>query len=199
MANSKSIGVAYADPSFESIVLTGKISADVTLNDSNLSSGAFNLTNFTVRPAATYANTVAALVGAVNQRTAGVSGGNIFGCYAQTSFSNNATSTITGLNTAVYGVVDCGSSTSIGTAYGAVFDFAQFAGTRASAPRAFIGFGEESAGTNPCLNLFEVGRLGKSVAAGLAVTSGTPTTSAGQIRVLVNGDIRYIQLFSTSI
>jgi hypothetical protein len=79
MANSKSIGVAYADPSFESIVLTGKISADVTLNDSNLSSGAFNLTAFTVRPAATYANTVAALVGAVNQRTAGVSGGNIFG------------------------------------------------------------------------------------------------------------------------
>jgi hypothetical protein len=37
------------------------------------------------------------------------------------------------------------------------------------------------------------------VAGGLAVTSGTPTTSAGQIRVLVNGDIRYIQLFSTSI
>jgi hypothetical protein len=96
-------------------------------------------------------------------------------------------------------VVDCGSSTSIGTAYGAVFDFAQFAGTRASAPRAFIGFGEESAATNPCLNLFEVGRPGKNVAGGLAVTSGTPTTSAGQIRVLVNGDIRYIQLFSTSI
>jgi hypothetical protein len=48
----------------------------------------------------------------------------------------------------------------------AVFDFAQFAGTRASAPRAFIGFGEESAATNPCLNLFEVGRPGKNVAGG---------------------------------
>jgi hypothetical protein len=94
--------------------------SDDTLNSSDLSTGAFNLTNFTVRPAATYTGTVAALVGAVNQRTAGVSGGNIFGCYAQTSFSDNATSTITGLNTAVYGVVDCGSSTSIGTAYGAV-------------------------------------------------------------------------------
>jgi hypothetical protein len=173
--------------------------SDDTLNSSDLSTGAFNLTNFTVRPAATYTGTVAALVGTVNQRTAGVEGGNIFGCYAQTSFSDNATSTLTGLNTAVYGVVDCGSSTSIGTAYGAVFDFAQFAGTRASAPRAFIGFGEESAATNPCLNLFEVGRPGKNVGTGLAVTSGTPTTSAGQIRVLVNGDIRYIQLFSTSI
>ena len=172
--------------------------SDDTLNSFDLSTGSYNLTDFTVRPAATYTGTVAALVGAVNQRTAGVSGGNIFGCYAQTSFSNNATSTISGLNTAVYGVVDCGASTNIGAAYGAVFDFAQFSGTRASAPRAFIGFGEESAGTNPCLNLFEVGRTGKSVAAGLAVTSGTPLNSAGQIRVLVNGAIRYIQLFSTS-
>ena len=69
----------------------------------------------------------------------------------------------------------------------------------ASAPKAFIAFGEESSGTNPCLNLFDIGRPGKTVAAGLAQTSGTPTTSAGQIRVLVNGEIRYIQLFSTSI
>jgi hypothetical protein len=45
----------------------------------------------------------------------------------------------------------------------------------------------------------DIGRPGKTVAAGLAQTSGTPTTSAGQIRVLVNGEIRYIQLFSTSI
>ena len=173
--------------------------SDDTLNSTDLSTGAYNLTDFTVRPAASYTGTVAALVGAVNQRTAGVSGGNIFGCYAQTSFSNNPTSTITGLNTAVYGVVDCGSSTNIGAAYGAVFDFAQFAGTRASRPTAFIAFGEESSSTLPCLNLFEVGTTGKNVAAGLAVTSGTPSTSAGQIRVLVNGSIRYIQLFSTSI
>jgi len=162
------------------------------------SSSGYNLTSFTVRPAATYTGTVAALVGAVNQRTAGVSGGNIFGLYAQTSFSSNPTSTLTGLNTAVYGVVDCGSSTNIGTAYGAVFDFAQFAGTRGSRPTAFIAFGEESSSTNPCLNLFDVGRPSKNVAAGLAVTTGTPSTSAGQIRVLVNGSIRYIQLFSTS-
>ena len=50
----------------------------------------------------------------------------------------------------------------------------------------------------PCLNLFDVGRLGKNVAAGLAVTSGTPSVDGGQIRVLVNGAIRYIKLFSTS-
>ena len=172
--------------------------SDDTLTATDLTTGSYNLTDFTVRPAATYSGTVAALVGAVNQRTAGVSGGNIFGLYAQTSFSSNPTSTLTGLNTAVYGVVDCGSSTAIGTAYGAVFDFAQFAGTRASAPTAFIAFGEESSSTNPCLNLFDVGRPGKNVAAGLAVTAGTPGTSAGQIRVLVNGAIRYIQLFSVS-
>ena len=172
--------------------------SDDTLDSNDLSTGSFNLTDFTVRPAATWGGTVAALVGAANSRTAGVGGGTILGCYAQTS-TQNPTNTISGLNAAVYGVVDCGASTNIGAAYGAVFDFAQFSGTRASAPRAFIGFGEESAGTNPCLNLFEVGRTGKSVAAGLAVTSGTPLNSAGQIRVLVNGDIRYIQLFSTSI
>jgi hypothetical protein len=122
----------------------------------------------------------------------------MFGVYAQTSFSNNPTSTISGLNTAVYGVVDCGSSTNIGQANGATFDFAQFAGTRASAPNAFIAFGEESSATNPCLNLFDIGRLGKNVAAGLAKTTGTPTNSAGSLRVLVNGNIRFIQLFDTS-
>ncbi len=181
------------------VVSNSGFSSDDTLSTADLSTGSYNLTDFTVRPAANWTGTVAALVGAANSRTAGVSGGNIFGVYAQTSFSNNPTSTVTGLNTAVYGVVDCGSSTGVGTAYGAVFDFAQFAGTRASAPTAFIAFGEESSSTNPCLNLFEVGRPGKNVGAGLAVTSGTPTTSAGQIRVLVNGSIRYIQLFSTSI
>jgi len=31
-----------------------------------------------------------------------------------------------------------------------------------------------------------------------AKTAGTPTTSAGQLRVMVNGTVRYIQLFSTS-
>ena len=159
--------------------------------------GSYNLTDFTVRPASTWTGTVAALVGAANSRTAGVSGANIFGCYAQTSMGT-ATNTITGLNTAVYGVVDMGPSTNAGATYGAVFDFAQFTGTRATTPKAFIGFGEDSSATNPCLNLFDVGRLGKNVAAGLAVTAGTPTTPAGQIRVLVNGSIRYIQLFSTS-
>ena len=173
--------------------------SDDTLTSADLSSGGFNLTDFTVRPAATYSGTVAAVVGAVNKRTANTVGGNMFGVYAQTSFSNNPTSTISGLNTAVYGVVDCGSSTNIGQANGATFDFAQFSGTtRGSRPNAFIAFGEESSATNPCLNLFDIGRLGKNVAAGLAVTSGTPTTPAGQIRVLVNGSIRYIQLFSTS-
>ncbi len=172
--------------------------SDDTLTSADLSSGGFNLTDFTVRPAATYSGTVAAVVGAVNKRTANTVGGNMFGVYAQTSFSNNPTSTISGLNTAVYGVVDCGSSTNIGQANGATFDFAQFAGTRASAPNAFIAFGEESSATNPCLNLFDIGRLGKNVASGLAKTTGTPTNSAGSLRVLVNGNIRFIQLFSTS-
>ena len=171
--------------------------SDDTLNATDLSLGSYNLTDFTVRPAATWGGTVAALVGAANSRTAGVGGGTILGCYAQTS-TQNPTNTISGLNAAVYGVVDCGASTNIGAAYGAVFDFAQFSGTRASRPTAFIAFGEESSTILPCLNLFDIGRLGKNVAAGLAVTSGTPTTPAGQIRVLVNGSIRYIQLFSTS-
>jgi len=180
------------------VVSGAGFTSDDTLDSADLASGSYNLADFTVRPAATYTGTVAALVGAVNQRTAGVSGANIFGCYAQTSFSNNPTSTLTGLNTAVYGVVDCGSSTSIGTAYGAVFDFAQFAGTRASAPRAFIGFGEESSAINPCLNLLEVGRPEKNVAAGLAKTAAAlPTGSGGSLRILVNGVVRYLPLYTT--
>ena len=181
------------------VVSGAGFTSDDTLDSADLALNAYNLTDFTVRPAASYTGTVAAIVGAVNQRTAGVSGGNMFGCYAKTSFSNNPTSTLTGLNTAVYGVVDCGSSTSIGAAYGAVFDFAQFAGTRASRPRAFIAFCEESSSTLPCLNLFEVGTTGKNVATGLALTTAvTPTVDGGQIRVIVNGAIRYIKLFSTS-
>ena len=72
------------------------------------SSSSYNLTDFTVRPAATWTGTVAALVGAANSRTAGVSGGTIIGCYAQTSMGSSATTVITGLNTAVMGVVDMG-------------------------------------------------------------------------------------------
>ena len=172
--------------------------SDDTLTSADLNTaGSYNLTDFTVRPAVSFSGTVAALVGAVNKRTAGTTGGNMFGVYAQTSFSNNPTSTLTGLNTAVYGVVDCGSSTSIGTAYGATFDFAQFAGTRASAPTAFIAFGEESSSTNPCLNLFDIGRPGKDVGSTLATTSGSVSVAAGRLRVLVNGSIRFIQLYSS--
>jgi len=54
-------------------------------------SGSYNLTDFTVRPASTWTGTVAALVGAANSRTAGVSGANIFGCYAQTSMGTATT------------------------------------------------------------------------------------------------------------
>ena len=175
--------------------------SDDTITSADLNSaGSYNLTDFTVRPAVTFSGTVAAVVGAVNKRTLSTSGANMFGVYAQTSFADASSSTITGLNTAVYGVVDCGVSTGIGTAYGATFDFAQFqiTGDRASRPTAFIAFGEESSSILPCLNLFDIGRPGKNVAAGLAVTSGTPSVDGGQIRVLVNGAIRYIKLFSTS-
>ena len=172
--------------------------SDDILTSADYTNGGFNLTNFTVRPAATYANTVAALVGAVNQRTAGVSGGNMFGVYAQTSFSDNPTSTLTGLNTAVYGVVDCGSSTSIGTAYGATFDMAQFAGTRASRPKAFIAFGEESSATNPTEFLFDIGRPSKSVSTGssgdVMFTSAACGATTGSLRIKINGVTRFIPL-----
>ena len=49
--------------------------SDDTLNSFDLSTGSYNLTDFTVRPAATWGGTVAALVGAANSRTAGVGGG----------------------------------------------------------------------------------------------------------------------------
>ena len=172
--------------------------SDDTLNATDLASGSYNLTDFTVRPAVTWAGTVAALVGAANSRTASVAGGNIFGCYAQTS-TKTSTNTISGLNTAVYGVVDCGASTNIGTCYGATFDFTSFTGTRASRPSAFIGFGDESPGSFPVQNLFEIGTPSKTVHADLAKTSGTVVPDAGgSLRVKVNGVIRYIALNTAS-
>jgi hypothetical protein len=175
--------------------------SDDTLTATDLTTGSFNLTDFTVRPAANWGGTVAALVGAANSRTAGVTGGTIFGCYAQTS-TKEATNTISGMNAAVYGVVDCGSSTNIGAAYGAAFDFTSFTGTRASRPTAFIAFGDEAQNSLGVLNLFEVGTTGKNVASGASgdvlfttVTPGGAIT--GSLRVKVNGLIRYIPLYSS--
>ena len=76
--------------------------SDDTLTAADYVAGSYNLTDFTVRPTSNWAGTVAALVGAANHRTAGVSGGTIIGCYAQTSMGSSATTVITGLNTAVW-------------------------------------------------------------------------------------------------
>ena len=179
------------------VVSKSGFSSDDTLTAADYTStSSYNLTDFTVRPAATWTNTVAALVGAANSRTAGVAGGNIFGCYAQTSVKN-ATNTISGLNTAIYGVCDLGASTSVGTCFVATLDFTCFDGAavRASRPTAFIGFGDENQNSLGVQNLFSIGTPGKTVNTDLAKTSGTVTPSAGgSLRVLVNGNIRFIAL-----
>ena len=182
------------------VVSNAGFTSDDTLNATDLATGAYNLTDFTVRPAANWSGTVAALVGASNSRTAGVTGGNIFGCYAQTSLKN-ASNTISGLNTAVYGVVDVGASTNVGACYGAVFDFTSFTGVRASRPTAFIGFGDEAQNSLGVLNLFSVGTTTKDVSSGASgnvlYCTAAPGAVTGSLRILVNGAIRYINL-STS-
>ena len=164
-------------------------------------SGEYNLTDFTVRPAATWTGTVAALVGAANSRTAGVSGGTIIGCYAQTSMGASATTVITGLNTAVMGVIDMGASTNTGATYGAVFDFTSFSGSRGVRPTAFVGFGDDAQNSNGVLNLFDIGRSTSPVSTGASgnvlFCTNTPSISSGSLRVLINGAIRYIQVFTT--
>jgi len=175
--------------------------SDDTLTAADLSTGSYNLTDFTVRPAATWTGTVAALVGAANSRTAGVSGGTIIGCYAQTSMGAAASTVITGLNTAVMGVVDMGASTNTGATYGAVFDFTSFSGSRGVRPTAFVGFGDDAQNSLGVLNLFDIGRSTSTVSTGASgnvlFCTNTPTTSSGSLRVLINGAIRYIQVFST--
>jgi hypothetical protein len=175
--------------------------SDDTLTAADYTAGSYNLTDFTVRPAATWTGTVAALVGAANSRTAGVSGGTIIGCYAQTSMGSSATTVITGLSTAVMGVVDMGASTNTGATYGAVFDFTSFSGSRGVRPTAFIGFGDGSQNSLGVLNLFDIGRSTSTVSTGASgnvlFCTNTPTTSSGSLRVLINGAIRYIQVFST--
>ena len=175
--------------------------SDDTLTAADYVAGSYNLTDFTVRPAASWTGTVAALVGAANSRTAGVSGGTIIGCYAQTSMGASATTVITGLNTALMGVVDMGASTNTGATYGAVFDFTSFSGSRGVRPTAFVGFGDDAQNSLGVLNLFDVGRSASPVSTGASgnvlFCTNTPTTSAGSLRVLINGAIRYIQVFST--
>ena len=175
--------------------------SDDTLTATDLTTGSYNLTDFTVRPAATWTGTVAALVGAANHRTAGVSGGTIIGCYAQTSMGASATTVITGLNTAVMGVVDMGASTDTGATYGAVFDFTSFSGSRGVRPTAFVGFGDDAQNSLGVLNLFDVGRSASPVSTGASgnvlFTTVAPTSLSGSLRVQVNGLTRYIPLYSS--
>jgi len=175
--------------------------SDDTLTATDLTTGSYNLTDFTVRPTTNWSGTVAALVGAANSRTAGVSGGTIIGCYAQTSMGSSATTVITGLSTAVMGVVDMGASTNTGATYGSVFDFTSFSGSRGVRPTAFIGFGDDAQNSLGVLNLFDIGRSTSTVSTGASgnvlFCTNTPTTSSGSLRVLINGAIRYIQVFST--
>ena len=177
--------------------------SDDTLTSADYTAGSYNLTDFTVRPAATWTGTVAALVGAANSRTAGVSGGTIIGCYAQTSMGSSATTVITGLNTAVMGVVDMGASTNTGATYGAVFDFTSFSGSRGVRPTAFVGFGDGSQNSLGVLNLFDVVRSTSPVSTGASgnvlFCTTAPTSLSGSLRVLVNGNIRYIPLYTTQV
>ena len=174
--------------------------SDDTLTAADYTSGSFNLTDFTVRPAATWTGTVAALVGAANHRTAGVSGGTIIGCYTQTSMGASASTVITGLNTALMGVVDMGASTNTGATYGAVFDFTSFSGSRGVRPTAFVGFGDDAQNSLGVLNLFDVGRSASPVSTGASgnvlFTTVAPTSLSGSLRVRVNGVIRYIPLYT---
>ena len=177
--------------------------SDDTLTATDLTTGSYNLTDFTVRPTSNWAGTVAALVGAANSRTAGVSGGTIIGCYAQTSMGSSATTVITGLSTAVMGVVDMGASTNTGATYGAVFDFTSFSGSRGVRPTAFIGFGDGSQNSLGVLNLFDIGRSTSTVSTGasgnvLFCTAACGATT-GSLRVLVNGAIRYIPLATSQV
>ena len=177
--------------------------SDETLTTADYTSGSFNLTDFTVRPAATWTGTVAALVGAANHRTAGVSGGTIIGCYTQTSMGASASTVITGLNTALMGVVDMGASTNTGATYGSVFDFTSFSGSRGVRPTAFIGFGDDAQNSLGVLNLFDVGRSASPVSTGASgnvlFCTTAPTSLTGSLRVLVNGAIRYIPLYTNQV
>ena len=114
--------------------------SDDTLTATDLTTGSFNLTDFTVRPTTNWSGTVAALVGAANSRTAGVSGGTIIGCYAQTSMGASASTVITGLSTAVMGVVDMGASTNTGPTTNTNTGTKQFA-NRQAAQSAWLDVG----------------------------------------------------------
>jgi len=115
----------------------------------------------------------------------------------------SASTVITGLNTALMGVVDMGASTNTGATYGAVFDFTSFSGSRGVRPTAFVGFGDEAQNSLGVLNLFDVGTSAKNVSTGgsgdvLFCTAACGATT-GSLRVRVNGAIRYIPLATSQV
>jgi hypothetical protein len=90
-----------------------------------------------------------------------------------------------------------GANTTSNAVYGMIVDRAKESSNSASAPTAYIGFGDEQNDVNPVPFLFDIGRPGKTTAANTGcVRNTTPSTSAGALVVRVNGATRYIQLFS---
>ena len=65
-------------------------------------------------------------------------------------------------------------------------------------------FGDEAQNSLGVLNLFEVGTTGKNVSSGasgnvLFTTAAPGGAQTGSLRVLVNGNIRYIPLYSSQV
>jgi hypothetical protein len=129
-------------------------------------------------------------------------GNNQYGLIAE-SLLGAAGANVVGTHAAAYFTVDPGESANVGNTYGVIIDSgkANSSWTRASAPRAFIAFGDDSPLTQPTEYLFDIGRPTKNVSGNATSTTAThvfsqasDTVITGKLRVRINGVTRYICL-----
>jgi hypothetical protein len=136
------------------------------------------------------------------QKNGNFSGNNQFGIVVE-SLLGAAGAHVVGTHAAALFTTDPGQSASIGNTYGIIIDAgkANASWTRASAPRAFIAFGDDSPATQPTEYLFDIGRPTKNVSGNATSTTAThvfmqasDTTITRKLRVRVNGTTYFLCL-----
>lgn len=133
---------------------------------------------------------------------AAVTGNAQFGVIAKSLLTANA---VIGTMAGAFVSVDPGTASALtsNSTYGLLVHAAQASGTRASAPAAFIGIGEESAVNAPTQLLMDVGRPGFSVSgnsttvnSSAVFSQATSTTIGFKLKIRVNGTAYWVCLTS---
>lgn len=161
----------------------------------------YSLVNAVLSANVAHVNNQAAAGQFVATKGAAVTGNAQFGVVAQSILTANA---VIGTFAGAFIASNPGPASGMSTnsIYGLIVHNSQ-TGTRASAPAAFIGIGEESANTQPTQFLLDVGRPGflvtgnvSTINASAVFSNASRTTITAKLRIRVNGTAYWICLSS---